>query len=281
MKTKPDQEMLMAYLYDELEPQQRADVEDYLEEHPEVKLELQQWKSVRSMLHRVEDKEVIPPSFIFPDEQTRGRGLWMNGFMKVSLGIAAGLALFMAVISIVGTRISWGRGELVIRVGQPQPEVAQPTEALTASHVQSMIDQSLVQNNETWKTELAANQARLDQSVKSALAVNSTRMDRLVQVAATASEAQVRQFATDLQDRNLAAMKDYMKLSSNEQKVYIENLLVDFSRYLQEQRNQDLKLFQARLTDIEKNTGQFQQETEQILTSIISSANPKTKFTSY
>ena len=106
-------------------------------------------------------------------------------------------------------------------------------------------------------------------------------MDRLVQIAATASEAQVRQFATDLQDRNLAAMKDYMKLSSNEQKVYIENLLIDFSKYLQEQRNQDLTMFQARMTDIEKNTGQFQQETEQILASIISSANPKTKFTSY
>ncbi|HAC25247.1 MAG TPA: hypothetical protein DCE81_10055 [Cytophagales bacterium] len=280
MKTKLDQEMLMAYLYDDLTPQQRADVERYLEEHAEARAELQALQNVRNRLHAVEDKEVIAPSFIFPDKQARKSTLWRTDFMKVSLGLAAGLALFMATLSLVGTRISWSEGELVIRMGEPK-SIAQPTESLTASHVQNMIDQSLQQNNEVWKTELAANQARLDQSVKSALAANSSRMDRLVQVAATASEAQVRQFATDLQDRNLAAMKDYMKLSSNEQKVYIENLLIDFSKYLQEQRSQDLTMFQARMTDIEKNTGQFQQETEQILASIISSANPKTKFTSY
>jgi len=55
--------------------------------------------------------------------------------------------------------------------------------------------------------------------------------------------------------------------------MYVENLLVDFSKYLQEQRKQDLVFFQSRMSSIEKNSSQFKQETEQILSSIIS--NPE------
>jgi 23S rRNA maturation-related 3'-5' exoribonuclease YhaM len=92
-------------------------------------------------------------------------------------------------------------------------------------------------------------------------------------VASQASQDQVRTFVASLQQDNLQLMKDYMQLSAKDQKVYVESLLVDFSKYLQEQRKQDLMLFQTRMSSIEKNTDQFKQETEQILANII--ANPE------
>ena len=97
-----------------------------------------------------------------------------------------------------------------------------------------------------------------------------------MKVASQASQDQVRTFVAGLQQDNLQLMKDYMALSSKDQQVYVENLLVDFSKYLQEQRKQDLLLFQTRMSSIEKNTDQFKQETEQILASII--ANPENTF---
>jgi len=45
--------------------------------------------------------------------------------------------------------------------------------------------------------------------------------------------------------------------------------LVDFSKYLQQQRNDDLQVVQSRLNNLEQNTDVFKQETEQILSSII------------
>ncbi len=98
---------------------------------------------------------------------------------------------------------------------------------------------------------------------------------------ALASEDQVRTFVSGLQNDNLRLMKDYLKLSSTEQQKYVESLLVDFSKYLQEQRNQDLALFQTRMSSIEKNTNQFKEETEQILTSIITNKGVSKKTNSY
>jgi hypothetical protein len=65
-------------------------------------------------------------------------------------------------------------------------------------------------------------------------------------------------------------VKDYFQLSTGEQKQYIENILVDFAEYLEQQRNNDLQLVQTQLNSLQQNTDIFKQETEQILTSIIS-----------
>jgi hypothetical protein len=65
-------------------------------------------------------------------------------------------------------------------------------------------------------------------------------------------------------------VKSYFQLNSTEQKQYVEGLLVDFSKYLQQQRNDDLQVVETQLKSLQQNTDLFKQETEQILTSIIS-----------
>ena len=64
-------------------------------------------------------------------------------------------------------------------------------------------------------------------------------------------------------------MKDYFQLTSTEQKKYMENFLVDFAKYWQQQRNNDLQLIQTRMSSLEQDTDLFRQETEQIFSSII------------
>jgi hypothetical protein len=76
-------------------------------------------------------------------------------------------------------------------------------------------------------------------------------------------------------------VKDYFQLTTNEQQKYIESLLVDFSKYMQQQRNNDLQVLQTRLQNVEQNTTVFKQETEQILASIISSGAPTSTIKNY
>src|SRR5258706_462904 len=84
----------------------------------------------------------------------------------------------------------------------------------------------------------------------------------------------------DLITTSLTKNNETLASARNEdQKKYMENLLVDFSGYLQEQRKQDLQYVQAKVNSLEKNNNQFKQETEQILTSLIS--NPGKKKNSY
>ena len=93
--------------------------------------------------------------------------------------------------------------------------------------------------------------------------------------ASAASQDQISDFVAGMQAENLQVVKNYFQLSSDEQKQYIESLLVDFAKYLQQQRNDDLQVVQTRLNSIEKNTDVFKQETEQILSSIITTVGTK------
>lgn len=145
---------------------------------------------------------------------------------------------------------------------------------LTASEVQNMIDSSLSKNNEVIQTNLNESQKKVEQSLSANLASNSAKIDGLMKVASQASQDQIKGFVAALQEDNLKSMKEYLQLSAKDQNAYVEALLVDFSKYLQEQRKQDFQLFQTRMASIEKNTDQFKQETEQILATII--ANPET-----
>jgi hypothetical protein len=140
-----------------------------------------------------------------------------------------------------------------------------------------MINASVERNNTLVQASLDETQKKLDASIRSNLAQSSGKIDRLVREASSASQDQIRQFVDGIRAENMEQVKDYFQLTSTEQKKYIENLLVDFARYLQEQRNNDLQLVQTRMSSIEQDTDLFKQETEQILSSIITSVgNPVT-----
>jgi hypothetical protein len=149
------------------------------------------------------------------------------------------------------------------------------TPMLTQAEVQNMINASLHENNDTWQQNLKENKLKIDESIRKNLAANtrnSERVDALVQQVASASKDQIAAYVASLQTENMRMMQDYMKLTSNDQKDYMENLLVDFSKYLQQQRNDDLRLLQTKITDVEQNNNLFKAETEQILTSLISNS---------
>ena len=125
------------------------------------------------------------------------------------------------------------------------------------------------------RATLGETQQKLEASIRKNLAINSGRMDQIVREASSASQQQIRQYVDGIRTENMQQVKDYFQLTSTEQKQYIENLLVDFAKYLQQQRNDDLQLVQTRLNSLQQNTDLFKQETEQILSSIITTVgNP-------
>jgi hypothetical protein len=130
------------------------------------------------------------------------------------------------------------------------------------------------QNNQYIEASLDESQKKLDASVSKNLAMNSSKINNLVQQASLASQDQIRRYAASLQNQNQQLVKDYFQLSTADQQKYIEGLLVDFSKYLNQQRANDMETVNTRLTGLEQNTSVFKQETEQILASIISNGAP-------
>lgn len=271
MNYKPDEGTLMAYLYGELDATETEKVEQYLQQHPQMREQLQQINNVRKTLSSLNDVEVIAPP-VFVDQEQHSIPFWKAGYFKITMGIAASFLFLLVAARLIGPEVTYSNGELRISFNDAvkNPVVEQ---SLTANEVQQMINTSLVKNNETIALNWEESNQKIQESLQRNLTSNSARIDKLISVASQASQDQVRTFVSGLQEENLKLMQDYFKLSSKDQQAYVENLLVDFTKYLNEQRKQDLILFQARMNNIEKNTDQFKQETEQILASIIS--NPE------
>jgi small-conductance mechanosensitive channel len=276
MNYKPDEGMLMAYLYGELNATEAEKVQSYLQTHPEELKKLQGLGELRTVISHIQDQEVIAPPLFMDDANVKP--LWQSNYFKTVMSIAASLLLLMVAGKFLGTEISYSNGELAINFGGKKEaikEIVQPL--LTEEKVKEMIQNSLASNNEVITSNWTEDQKRLSQSIRQNLDQNSKKIDALMKGAADASQAQVRGFVASLQNENLKLMKDYFQLSTADQKKYTEGLLVDFSEYLKEQRRQDLMILQTKVNSIEKNTDLFKQETEQILASIISTPVGKTK----
>jgi hypothetical protein len=274
MNYKPDEGTLMAWLYGELEGVEKEKVERYIFENPEARLELEKLQQVRHIMGMVKDKEVIAPPIVIDNH---GKGFNLNSpYVKTVLAIAASLLIIMVAGRLTNTSLTFADRQLKISFGNtvestlPQTQNNETAIGLTANEVQQMINNSLTENNEQMKASWSETQEKLDASIRQNLVNNSVRIDQLVRQTSNASQEQIQSYLTTAQAENMRLVKDYFQLTSSEQKQYIEDLLVDFAKYLQQQRNSDLQIVQSRLNSIEQNTDQFKQETEQILSSIIS-----------
>ncbi len=275
MSYKPDESVLMAYLYDELSGEEKVLVEKYLLKNPTAMKELESLQHLRKMLSTVGDKEVIAPPIVIEDSNQRffWNTLPMAIGIKTIVSIAASLLLLMIAGNIMDVKVKYSNNEVSLSFGKPTEQAEKISNVnLTAEQVQYMINSSMHQNNQVVQASLEESQKKLNASIGKNLSINSTKINNLVQQASRASQDEIRHYVANLQSQNQQLVKDYFQLSTSDQQKYIESLLVDFSKYLQQQRNNDLETLQTRLTGIEQNTSVFKQETEQILASIISNS---------
>jgi len=278
MSFKPDEKDWMAYLYGELEGREKALFEEYLQQDEEARLKLMKFRQVQEALTMVEDKEVIAPPIVIGDQGKSS--LWQIPYWRTIASIAASLLVVILAARFSGLQMQFRDQEFRMSFGEvqtpPKLEAEKPAQVdngLQEHQVREMIDLALTSHSQSLEQHLRKSQEKFDVSIQRNLAANSQKIDQLMREAATATQLQVQQYVAGLQEQNMAQVKDYFQLSSTEQKKYMENLLVDFAQYLQQQRANDLQLVQMQMQNIEENTNVFKQETEQILTGIISSVN--------
>jgi hypothetical protein len=269
MNYKPDEATLISYLYGELEGDERSMVEKYLEANPGEKKRLEEWTFAKAAMGHLADKEVIAPPIILGDEH-RIVPFWKQNYFRMPVGIAASLLFVLLAAKIMGLSIGYSNDELRIGFG---PKPGKADSGLTKDEVDEMIHTSLNNNNQVLQASWSEDRKMMEESVKKNLSTSPGKINELMKKASAANEDEVRRFVAQMQNDNLKLLKEYVQLSSAGQKQYIEGLLVDFAKYLQEQRNQDIEFFQTRMSTMEKNTDQLKQETEEILTSLVSNNN--------
>lgn len=273
MKHNVDEATLMAYLYGELEATEKREVEAFLEKNPERLKEMEHLGFVQKALSHVNDKEVIAPPIFYDTARTAKNNVFSlnNGFLKYSVGIAAAFIMVMVAAKVLGVRASYSGNQLTVAFGEQ--ETIKPTETISESQVRNMIDESMVRNNEFVKLTLNESQNRWYDALAQSNSKNASRMSEISKTAVADTQDQIRQFLEGVRTENNQIVQDYLRLSANDQKQFIENLLVDFSQYMQEQRKSDFSLVNTRLANLEQENSQFKEEASQILTSLISNSN--------
>lgn len=270
MSYRPDESVLISWLYGELDASEKAKVEKYFQENPEELRKMQQLNDVKDIMGSIRDKEVIAPP-LFMDDDTKVVSFWKTNSFRTIMTIAASFLLLVVAARLLNTEMSYSNGEFRLSFGKRPVEHVndQAPAGLTALQVQQMIDQSMVQSR-----------TQLDEAIRNTLASNTAQINDLVKQAANASKQDIRNFVSTIQQDNLAQMRGYLQLSSSDQRKYTDNLITEFSKFLQEQRSQDLNMYQTRLSRLEQNTDELKNETEQILASIISNS-PQVQQSSY
>jgi hypothetical protein len=149
MSYKPDETVIVSYLYGELDSAEMDKVNQYFLNHPEELKKYNSLQETQAIISKLEDKEVIAPP-IFMDDQIRTKPFWDSIYFKTVISIAASFFLLLLAGKFLGTEINASNGELRISFGRKAElpkEVAQ-LPILTPAEVQAMINHSLEKNNE-------------------------------------------------------------------------------------------------------------------------------------
>jgi len=274
MSYKPDESTLAAYLYGELSKDEHAQVSDYLATHPEVKKELEEIRSMQKVMGKLQDKEVTEPSFVFenPEVVVVSKPAFLTGFMKLTMGMAASIALLLLVGYFTNLSISFLENGMQLSYGTNEKINKSETNNFTEANVKAWMQESIVANNENLLSKINEVESHLSHEVDLQRVTHANQLKSLASVTKV-DQVIIDQYVSQLKQENKDIILSLVEVSERNQQQYMSAMIADFSAYLDQQRNNDLEVIQASFNNLKDNTEISQIETNEILASIISTVN--------
>lgn len=266
MSFEPTNEQLIDFVYGNLPETERLKIEQAIEENGSIKEQIEALSESRSFLNNLEDEEVLEPDrFIWElsKKQQKQRMLWPI------TAVAASLTLLLLVAYATQFKVSYGTFELAF--GETEP-VVMPA-AMTSQQVQDMINQSIVSNNVSFVAQL--DDTKFDFEAR-LMANNKLQLKDMHRIAAKSKElpdGQVQEYLVQLNETNRTMVNDFFTASAVEQKDYMNSILTDFFEFVDTKRKDDYYVLRASIDDLEYKNEQKTQETDQILSSILTTVN--------
>ncbi len=276
MNYKPNQSILISYLYGELDKGEHEKVEAYINSSPEAAKEFEELKNVRDLLGKLPDKEVINPFYSWRDadsliDNKLKRDQW--GFLKPVIGIAASIILIMIVGVLTNTQINFRNQGIVISFGDQLTQPALISQFEIQNLVKSEVRNQVTKSKESFLEELQEIENDLDTKIVSNGDHQLNSIKNVIDNQLGVKEERIQELVRDLQKENLKILAEYLERAGKRQEFYIQGILSDFTLYIENQREEDLHLIEANLRLLKDNSDLKFQETGQILASIINTVN--------
>ena len=259
MMYKPSPEAWMEFLYGEMEAGELEKMKQYLAENPEAEAELRSLQQTQLHMQSVPVPQAPEPPRILNQQKTKiiwYQNRWLHA-------VAAGIALMLSA-KLIGVQMKFQDKTFSIQFGTPaatetnkelEDKIAMlqaDNAALLAQNTNDSLFQAVFQ--------LGSALERMEEQNKSlAQRVSNKGM----------SEKQLASLKTDIGEANYQMVLNMLGQTQEYQQAYTEELVGNFSQFLEQQRQQDLKLMEVAFNHIIEQNDLQQEETQYLLTELM------------
>ncbi|MDR9419269.1 anti-sigma factor family protein [Gracilimonas sp.] len=225
MNKETARSLFMDYLYDELEQDQRKELEQFLAEHPDLQNELEELGEVRSMLEHLPVQDPAEQLVMMEPEQSGFQDWWneligslipKNGFARAGFAVASLLILFVVMGAFTKLNISVDDNGFELAFGDKQ-EVLQ--QGVTAQQVDYLLQQ--------------------------------------------------------MKEENALMVADAVQQVQQAQDEKLEQSLINFADYIEEQRINDLQMISSGINNMEEVYYDRFRQTDQVLGDLIQTVSTR------
>lgn len=273
MENKIDEAKIIDYLYGELPDEESKQIENLLKENPELKMEMEGMQATRQALDVLEDKEIIPPTFVFNNKGETISFFQSSAFRWVS-SIAAGLTLLLISAAVLNLNMTRTEEGLQIGFGELTPL---PNEELNRENVKAWMAEAMDEYESSTDQKIAAVQTQLTSEMENQDQKNIALMTSMMKNHASGTNQLMQEYVAQLNDENKEIIQNFFTVSNEKQKKYVKTVMADFNEFYQNQRNYDMRLIETSLNKIQNNQDVKQLEQDQLLASLYDMVKTQSK----
>lgn len=274
MENNIDEAKIIDYLYGELPAEEIKEIEGLLEKNPQLKIEMEAMMETRNALGLLEDKEVIPPTFVFNHEEKSISFFQSDAFRWVS-SIAAGLTILLVSAALLKLNIQNTNNGIQIGFGE---QISYPEgEELNKENVKAWMAEVMDDYEANTDKKIAAVQSQLSSEMENQDQQNIALMSNMMKKHADGTGQLMQQYVAQLNDENKEIIQNFFTVSTEKQKKYVKTVMADFNEFYQHQRNYDMKLIETSLSQIQNTQDVKQLEQDQLLASLYDMVKTQSK----
>ena len=274
MENNIDEAKIIDYLYGELPAEEIKEIEGLLEKNPQLKIEMEAMMATRNALGLLEDKEVIPPTFVFNHEEKSISFFQSDAFRWVS-SIAAGLTILLVSAALLKLNIQNTNNGIQIGFGE---QISYPEgEELNKENVKAWMAEVMDDYEANTDKKIAAVQSQLSSEMENQDQQNIALMSNMMKKHADGTGQLMQQYVAQLNDENKEIIQNFFTVSTEKQKKYVKTVMADFNEFYQHQRNYDMKLIETSLSQIQNTQDVKQLEQDQLLASLYDMVKTQSK----
>jgi hypothetical protein len=275
MGTEDFNKELITYLYDEMSTEERQQFEIAMENNPELKREFEELKEMRQGLAQIQDKEVMEPFFLWGKQ---GSDSWVSMFKRRNLlmfkpfiAVAASLVIVLLVGYLTNFTITYKDRSLYVGFDGSN---AQDSEVIyTQDQVAQLVNEEIAKNNAYLFSKLAETESNINNRFAALEKSQNTQLTPSYATADVVTREELDIFLANVRSNNLKVLQTYLQSSSVQQQDYFQAVLTEFSDYMENQREEDLRLIRRSLINLQEDQQAQKKETDQILASILTTVN--------